>query len=144
MKTKYTSLVSVKKNIMQKSERILQNANANLSRALGALELSIKELSEINTPQSGQISNFLSSRMLLDTQRNLIRHNEEWVAFTKKEIEDAKRQLKIDMIEYEKYNYLELQEIKIILNKKKIQEAKDLDEIALMTYELQTHNRRVS
>lgn len=144
MKTKYTSLVSVKKNIMQKSERVLQNANANLNSALTALELSFTQLSEISTPQSGQISNFLSSRMLLDTQRNLIQHNEAWVAFAKKEIENAKEQLKIDMIEYEKYNYLDLQELKEILKKKKIQEAKDLDEVALMTYERASQSRKVS
>ena len=135
MKTRYTSLVSVKKNLMQKSERALQSANANLQSAMSALELSFTELSSIETPTTGQISEFLSSRVLLDAQRNLIKHNEEWVLFTKKEIEEAQEQLKKDMIEYEKFNYLELQEIKDILHKRKIQEAKDLDEIALMTYD---------
>jgi len=144
VKTRYTSLVSVKKNIMQKSERALQSANANLNNASVALELSFLELNSIETPTTGQISDFLSSRVLLDAQRKLIRHNEEWVDFAKNQIRESKEQLKIDMIEYEKFNYLELQEIKEILHKRKLQEAKELDEIALMTYDNKKQKRKVS
>ncbi len=135
MKTRYTSLVSVKKNIMQKSEQVLQNANANLNSALISLELSENELKNIQSPQSGQISEFLASRTLLDSQRALIQHNQEWVAFAKSEIKSAQERLKLDMIEYEKFNYLELEEIKKNLAKIKYEEAKELDEIALMTFE---------
>lgn len=143
MKTRYTSLVSVKKNIMQKSERELQKANRNLKNAQEALASSFASLHDITLPTSGQISDFLSTRSLLDSQRDLIRHNEEWVLFCQKEIELAKEQLKLDMIEYEKFNYLDLQEIKEILKKRKAQEAKELDEVALMTYDNQ-HTRKVS
>jgi len=135
MKTRYTSLVSVKKNVMQKSEQVLQSANANLNSALMALETSLDELGELHTPKSGQISDFLSHRSLLDSQRVVIKHNQEWIAFARNEIAQAKEQLKLDTIEFEKFNHLELQEIKEILQKRKVQEAKDLDEIALMTYD---------
>ena len=138
MKTRYTSLVNVKKNIMQKSERVLQTANANLNSALTALELSLTELKNISTPSSGQISDFLSARTLLDSQRAIIEHNQEWIAFARNEISSAQEKLKLDMIEYEKFNYLELEEIKEILAKRKREEAKDLDEIALMTYKKST------
>lgn len=134
MKTRYTSLVSVKKNIMQKSERVLQTANANLNNALMALELSLSELKNIPSPTNGQISDFLSARTLLDSQRTIIKHNQEWIEFARNEISNATVQLKLDMVEYEKFNYLELQEIKEILKKRKLEEAKELDEIALMTY----------
>ena len=134
MKTRYTSLVSVKKNIMQKSERVLQTATANLNSALLALEESFSGLEDIAPPTTGFISDFLSSRMLLDAQRTVIRHNQDWAAFARNEIVNAKEQLKLNMIEYEKFNYLEHQEIEKELKKRKIQEAKDLDEIALMTY----------
>jgi len=40
MKTRYTSLVSVKKNIMKKSERVLLSANETLQNAQTALQLS--------------------------------------------------------------------------------------------------------
>lgn len=134
MKTRYSPLVSVKKNTMQKSERVLQSANANLNSALVALEISFNELKSISTPHTGQIIEFLSARTLLDSQRAMIKHNEEWVRFAKNEIAQAKEQLKVDMVEFEKFNYLELEEVKKVLKKIKIQEAKDLDEVALMTY----------
>lgn len=134
MRTRYSSLVNVKKNIMQKSERLLQSKNAVLHNAQEALESSIKLLQDIEPPKKGIIADFLSSRALLDTQRSLIKHNEEWVAFASREVEHAKEQLKRDMIEYEKYQYLELQEIEAIKKKEKIKEAKELDEIALLTF----------
>jgi len=144
MKTRYTSLVSVKKNIMQRSERALQAANANLNSATAALEISLSELATIEAPSSGKISDYLSSRVLLDAQRNLIKHNEEWVSFAKTQIKEAQERLKADMIEYEKFHYLDLEEIKEILRKRKIQEAKDLDEIALMTYDKKNQGRKAS
>lgn len=144
MKTRYSSLVSVKKNIMQKSERVLQTANANLNSALVALELSYEELKNIHALTTGQISDFLSSRSLLDSQRAIIQHNQEWVEFARSEIRTAQERLKIDMIEYEKFNYLEVQEIKEILAKRKFEEAKELDEVALMTYETSKQKKGTS
>jgi len=134
MKTRYSSLVSVKKNIMQKSERLLQAKNAALHNAQEALQKSIEEISQIQAPKNGVIADFISNRALLDAQRYLIKHNEEWKAFAMREVENAQEQLKRDMIEYEKYQYLELQEIEAIKKKEKIKEAKELDEIALLTF----------
>jgi len=134
LKTRFTSLVHVKKNIMQKSERILQQANANLKKAKKALEDSLAFLHDISLPSHGKIAEFMANRALFDAQRAIIQHNEEWLAYTKKEVQQAKEQLKKDMIEYEKYKYLEYEEMQKALKKIKIQEAKDLDEIAIMTY----------
>ena len=142
MKTRYTPLVSVKKNIMQKSEQVLQQANASLLNAKEALKLSLEALNGIETPSSGALSAFLSARALLDSQRKIIVEQEAWIAFAEQEVSKAQEQLKLDMIEYEKFKYLELQEIKKIEQKQKMEEAKNLDEIALMTYD--TTKRRVS
>ena len=141
MKTRFTSLVNVKKNSMQKSELVLQNANSNLNNAKNALKSAYQELQQIVPPQSGKITELFASRVLLNTQRNVIQHNEEWVAYAKREVLEAKESLKLEMIEYEKYKYLELQEINATLKKLKIKEAKDLDEIALMTH---ARNNRVA
>ncbi|ADN10012.1 flagellar export protein FliJ [Sulfurimonas autotrophica] len=134
MKTRFSSLVHVKKNIMQKRERLLQQANANFNKANKALKDSLAFLQEIEPPSHGKIAEFLANRSLLDSQRAIIQHNEEWLVYTEKEVGQAKEQLKKDMIEYEKYKYLEYEEIQKALKEIKIQEAKDLDEIALMTY----------
>jgi flagellar biosynthesis chaperone FliJ len=134
MKTRYSSLVTIKKNAMQKSERLVQNANKNLQNAKQALRESLAYLKNIQTPKSGLIAEFLAQRSLLDSQRALIQQNQEWVTYAQQELLNAKNQLKMDMIEYEKFKYLELQEIEKILKAQKIKEAKDLDEIALMTF----------
>ena len=134
MRTRYSSLVKLKKSTMDKSERAVSKANANLNSASMALEISYNSLNDIESPSSGTIADMLASRTLLESQRGLIQHNQEWVQFAKSQVDNAREQLKLDMIEFEKFKYLELQEMKKVLKEKKIQESKDLDEIALMTF----------
>ncbi|WP_229860088.1 flagellar export protein FliJ [Candidatus Sulfurimonas baltica] len=134
MKTRFSSLVKLKKNNMQKSEQVVQKANADLNSAVMALEISYSSLEGLESPKSGRMCDMLAARTLLDSQRVIIQHSSEWVGFAKSQVSQAKEQLKLDTIEYEKFNYLEIQEIKKEIKKIKIQEAKDLDEIALMTH----------
>lgn len=134
MKTRFTSLVKLKKSGVQKSEQALQQANINLNNAASALESSYNLLDSITTPKSGRVGDILASRALFSAQREAILHNKSWLDFAENQMRQAKEILKRDMIEYEKFNYLELQEIKQELGKRKIAEAKDLDEVALMTY----------
>jgi len=134
MKTRFSALVTIKKSVMQKSERVLESANTDLNRAKEALKQSHQALNNLATPNSGVMMEFLASRILLDSSRNTINHNKEWVSFANNQVENARVQLKSAMLDYEKVNYLQFQEVKKIIDKKKIQEAKDLDEVALMTY----------
>ncbi|MFA6138812.1 MAG: flagellar export protein FliJ [Sulfurimonas sp.] len=134
MKTRFSSLVTLKKSTMDKSERVVQKANADLNSASIALDLSYKSLENIDLPKSGSMSQMIANRTLLHSQRDVIKHNQEWVEFSKNQVHLAREQLKSDMIEHEKFKYLELEEIKIILKKRKIEEAKILDEVALMTH----------
>lgn len=134
MKTRFSSLVKLKKSTMQKSERVVQKANADLNSASMALKLSYNSLKDVEAPKTGTMSDFLASRTLLDSQRGIIEHNKGWVGFAKNQVDQAKEQLKLDMIEHEKFKYLELEEIKKEIKKKRLQEVKDLDEVALMTY----------
>jgi len=105
-----------------------------------ALEISKNSLNSIDTPQSGIMNDFLASRRLLDSGRDLIKHNQEWTEYAKNQVALVKEQLKIDMVEYEKFKYLDLQEIKKIIKKQKMLEAKELDEVALMTHTRKNNN----
>jgi len=134
MKTRFSSLVKLKKNKMQESESALSKANMILNNAKEALENSYTSLNDIHEPQTGTMSQFLANRTLLSSQRDLINHNKEWVRYAQNQITQAQTQLKKDMIEHEKFKYLELEEIKKIIKKQKEKESKDLDEVALMTY----------
>ena len=134
MKTKFSSLVKLKKNKMQESEQVVSKANVALQNAKMALEEAYESLGDIQEPQGGMISSLLATRALLASQRSLIEKNKKWVDFAYSQLVQAKEQLKKDMIEYEKFNYLEVQEMKHIIKKEKEKESKDLDEVALMTY----------
>ena len=134
MKTRFSSLVTLKKSAMQKSERVVQSANADLNSASMALEISYNLLDNIESPTTGTMSKMLASRALLNSQRGIITHNKEWVSYAQKQVESAKEKLKSNMIEHEKFKYLELEEIKKIIKKIKLEEAKELDEVALMTH----------
>ena len=134
MNTRFSSLVTIKKSTLDKSQRAVQNASRDLDSATKALELSYSELDNIKQPQSGIISQLLASNTLINSQRSMIKHNQEWVDYAKNQLLNAKEQLKKDMIEYEKFKYLELEEMRKIIKEQKIKEMKDLDEVALMTF----------
>ncbi|WP_415397314.1 flagellar export protein FliJ [Sulfurimonas sp. CS5] len=134
MKTRFSSLVKLKKNTMDKSEQVVQRANADLNSAAIALEISYQSIKDITPPQNGSMKDFIANRTLLSSGRGLIEHNKEWTKFAKNQVESAKEKLKLDMIEHEKFKYLELQEIQKEIKKLKVKEAKDLDEVALMIY----------
>jgi len=134
VKTRFSSLVTLKKSAVDKSERAVQGANADLNSATMALQLSYNSLDDVQAPQMGTMADMIASRTLLDSQRGVISHNKEWVDFAKNQVSQAKYRLKSDMIEHEKFKYLELEEIKKVLKEKKLRESKDLDEVAIMTH----------
>jgi len=134
MNTRFSSLVTIKKSAVDKSERAVQNANKDFHNATQSLELSYSSLGAMELPKSGTIAQMLASRTLINSQRTQISHHKEWVDFASSQLKSAKEKLKLDMIEYEKFKYLELEEMKQMIKQKKIEEAKELDEIALMTY----------
>jgi flagellar FliJ-like protein len=102
VKTRFSSLVKLKKTTMEKSERVVQKANADLNSASMALEISYQSIQNITPPQSGSMKEFLANRTLLSSGRGIIEHNKEWVGFAKNQVNEAKEKLKLDMIEHEK------------------------------------------
>jgi len=140
MKTRFTPLVKLKKTAMDKSEGLVQRANVDLNSARAALDKSYQTLNDIISPLQGNMKDFLASRELINSARNFVKHNQEWVVYAQNQVNQAKEKLKLDIIEHEKFKYLELQEIEKELKRLKIQEMKDLDEVALMTHNKKEKN----
>ena len=140
MKTRFTPLVKLKKTAMDKSEGLVQKANVDLSSARAALDKSYQTLNDIISPLQGNMKDFLASRELINSARNFVKHNQEWIIYAQKQVNQAKEKLKLDTIEHEKFKYLELKEIEKELKRLKIQEMKDLDEVALMTHNKKEKN----
>lgn len=134
MKTRYTPLVKIKKSDLDRSERELLQATVGLNNAESSLSEAYGTLQNLQLPQNGKIQDMLSARSFISAQRNVLEEKKKWLLFAQEQVALASSKLKISNIEYEKFQYLEVQEIKKVLKQKNIKESKDLDEIATMTY----------
>ena len=134
MKTRYTPLLKVKKNELDRCERELQKANQTLNDAKSSLQEAYLLLETLELPKSGTIQEMLSARIFVSTQREIVEEKKKWVAYAQEQTVFAVEKLKISNVEYEKFKYLDVEEIKKVLKLRTLKEVKDLDEIALMTY----------
>jgi flagellar biosynthesis chaperone FliJ len=134
MRTRFTQLVKYKHNEMQKCERELLGLNSELSDAQEQLQTAYEILHQLQTPQEGDIQTFLQSRTTLALQRDIIKKKCATIEQIKLHVNRAKESLKSSMIEYEKFKYLETQQIKKMVKKQMLQESKELDDAALQTF----------
>ncbi len=134
MHTRFTQLVKYKNNEMQKCEQKLYYANNELAEAQERLQQSYGVLHALTIPKEGDIAVLLQSRLSFSMQRNVIREHSRQVARKHRSVEEAKEELKASLIEYEKFQYLEAEQIKKIIKKQKMAESKALDEAALQTF----------
>ena len=134
MKTRFTPLIKVKKEMMDRCERDLQKANQALHNAKSALHEAYHELEKAQTPESGSMIQFKNSRMLISAQREIIKEKQEWLNFASKQVEGAKQALKTAMVDYEKFKYLEAEQIKKTLQEQRRKEQRELDEVAIQTF----------
>jgi len=140
MKTKFTPLVRFKKREVDKCEQHLQECSLNYKNAQLKVEREHDVLYQLSVPKDGSILEYQSFQMIVGSQRHIIQEAREWVAFAKEQLEKAKKTLQEATIEYEKYKYLESEEIKKLVKELQKKESRDLDEVALQTF----MNRRLS
>lgn len=134
MRTRFTSLVRVKKNTMDKCEQDLHQANEAVHNAEHAIELAYNELNTTSIPDFGPVSQLLQARMKLTAQRMVINQKRQWLQYARMQVTKAKEALKAAVVEYEKFKYLEAEQVKEILKKQKRKLDNELDEIAIQTY----------
>lgn len=134
MKTRFTSLVKIKKNDMDKCERELQSKNGDVKRAQEALALALESLNQLELPTCGAVSDMMRQRVLIDSARGNVQRCKEWLHFATNQMNLAKGALKEAMMAFEKFKYLETQEIQARLKKEKLAEEKALDEMAGQAY----------
>ncbi|MGZ5207949.1 MAG: flagellar export protein FliJ [Sulfuricurvum sp.] len=134
MKSKYAPLVKLKKKELDRVEHDLIRANNAFSAASIALDEAYTLLSTLSLPANGSIIELLQAQVLIQTQHAEIQNSVDKLALAKAQQLQMQRQFKASMIEYEKFNYLEVQEEQAYTAKMKKEEAKMLDEIGVMTY----------
>ncbi len=134
MKSKYTPLVKLKKKELDKCEQEVIKANRAFQDATNALEDSYLFLATLSLPSSGSIGELLQIQSIITAQHQTIEENTQALAMTTAHQLQTKRRFKKAMIEYEKFNYLQTQELNAYQAKIKKEEAKMLDEIGVITY----------
>lgn len=134
MKSRYEPLVKLKKQALDKAEQALMSANNEVSLSDAALENAYAQLSFLTPPQNGSIGELLQAQMIAQAQHREIESCRLRVQRAQHNQNKAREVFRFSRIEFEKFNYLELQEVEAMVAKVKQEEAKMLDEIGTMTY----------
>ncbi len=141
MRTKFSQIVKVKKRRVDEIENELLDTQNQKRRVLVWIENILKEISELKTPKSGSFSQINIAHMHLKNLSNQKSSYEEEVVRLNQQIEGIKELYKEANIDFEKIKYLEDLEIKRQLQALKVQENKDMDEIANLLFT--KHKREV-
>jgi len=132
MKTKFSDILKVKKQAVEKIERDIQKINTSIKKLELKIENLNKTLFSLTPPKKGNFSVFSQ----LKSQQNLIREEIEklknQIIILKNRKNELMEELKKANIEYEKIRYLEGLEIKKIIKEKKLKEDRYMDEIAIL------------
>ena len=140
MKTKFDSVVKIKKQEVEKIERNIEKINSSISMLKNKITNLTQSLNSLFFPKNGNFSIIqqvnLQKRFLL----NEIKNYENQINILENRKNELTKELKKANIEYEKMKYLQNEEIKKQIKQKRLQEAKKIDEIAIMLENLKGKN----
>lgn len=134
MKSKYVPLVKLKKKSLDTAERALIGANNALSSASDKLNRAYEELSRMSLPTKGSVGEFTQATAMIHAQHQSIEQCQQALQIAQQRQIQMRDRFKAAMIDFEKFKYLEVQEMNAHLKQLKDQEAKMLDEIGTLTY----------
>ncbi|GAX86846.1 conserved hypothetical protein [Lebetimonas natsushimae] len=132
MKTKFSTVVKVKKQEVDKIEKDIQKINFSILELNKKIEELQNILFSLTLPQNGNFSLFSQVKTQQNMLRNEIEKFKNQILFLENRKNELMNELKKANIEYEKMKYLETQEIKKMLKKAKLKESRDMDEIAIL------------
>ena len=133
-KSRYEPLVKLKKKGLDTAERALIGANNALSSASDKLNRAYEELSHMSLPAHGSVGEFTHATAMIHAQHQTIEQCQQTLQSAKQKQHQMRERFQAAMIDYEKFKYLEVQEMNAQVKLLKTQEAKMLDEIGTMTY----------
>ncbi len=133
-KSRYEPLVKLKKKSLDEAERDLIAANNETAAAAEELQRAYETLRTLSLPVEGSIRELSQANMMIQTQHKTILWCNEALEKARNRQHQKREIFNRSMIEFEKFNYLEVQETNAKLKQLKDQEAKMLDEIGTMTH----------
>ena len=134
MKSKFTSVVRVKKQEMDKVEAKLVVARLNVRNAEEKIALLRAKLNEFSLPKSGNIGELRENLELINIARAELSACKESLEIAKKEVLHYEHKYNNANLEYEKMKYLEKEEFKKEIKRIQKAEALALDEFAVMKF----------
>lgn len=137
-KSRYEPLVKLKKKSLDNAERALIGANNALSSASDKLNQSYEYLSRMTLPTHGSVSELSQATAMIHAQHLSIEQCQQSLQSAQLKQIQMRENFKQAMMDYEKFKYLEVQEMNAQIKALKNQEAKMLDEIGTMIYKRET------
>ena len=134
MKSKFSSVVRVKKQMMDKIEVRLVAARLNVRRVEASLKAVRDKLDEFDLPKSGNTNDLKGNLELLKIMRDELASYKEQLELAKKEVAHFEHQYKNANLEYEKMKYLEKEDFKREIKRIERAESLALDEFAVIKF----------
>lgn len=131
MKSKYSSVIKVRKQQLDKAEGQLNAAQQRQRDNEIALELSKQQLQDLSAlPQSGLVADLRSNLAMKKVGEEALVRAREKVELSKKEVYHYQFLYKKAYLDYEKMKFLESEELKAWQKQMQKNENKFLDELA--------------
>lgn len=134
MKSKFTPIVKLKKEALDKQQRVFALINQELHTLQKELNSQKESLLSLAKPRAGDFSLFRQHQLFTTKMRAIIESTKDALARKVQEHNQAQNELNSVLQEFEKFKYLETQEEKALLEKIQKEEAQFLDEVAIMGY----------
>ncbi|RDU61709.1 flagellar export protein FliJ [Helicobacter sp. MIT 14-3879] len=129
MKTKFSKILKLKQDILNKIEREILEVNNLISLKKQEILKLNSSINDFTSPKEGKLfSDFLAFRELISNIRYKIKEEQNLLEMLESRKIDTLKRYNTAKIEYEKINYLHLDEVKIMIDKIKRIEQNELDE----------------
>ncbi|TKX28365.1 hypothetical protein CQA38_08325 [Campylobacter sp. MIT 12-5580] len=131
MKSKYSSVLKVKKQGLDKAEQNLSKAKQRQAQNELAFQNASLECANFALPQNGNTQMLKQSLEMLEIARSVKERAKEKLELSQKEVLHYQTLYKRASLDYEKIKYLQSEEFKAMQKRLKKEEEKFLDEIAI-------------
>lgn len=134
MKTRFSSILKLKISAMNKVELEIKEVNHLIFLKKREIEKLHKSISEFTPPNTNEYRKFLVFREMISNIREKIKEENNFLSMLESRKIDTIKRFKKAQMEYEKINYLHLEEVQNVLKKAHRRESLEQDELASIKY----------
>ena len=132
MKTKFDSVVKVKKQQVERIENDIRKINKSILELNREIEEFKDSLLLFTLPKTGTFNKIKQIKESQNIIKNQIQNLENQIVILQNRKNELLNELKKANIDYEKMKYLQNEEIKKALKELKLKESREMDEIAIL------------